>query len=52
MAKKKKFKHFVTDDDFDYDYLPEDAQEDSDSSYPQKKPTGNADDDFEDDFWF
>lgn len=52
MEKKKKFEHFV-DDDFDYDYLPEDPQEDSDSSYPTNlsRSTYAADDEFEGDFW-
>lgn len=48
---KSKFRPNITDDDFDYDYLPEDMQdEETTPSYP-KKPIFNADDDFEDDFW-
>lgn len=49
---KRKFKPNVPDDDFDYDYLSEDMQdEEARPSYP-KKSVRNVDDDFEDDFWF
>ena len=53
MAHKKKFRLIVPDDDFDYEYLTEDAQEDDESvSCPPTISKYNADDDFDDDFWF
>lgn len=50
MAKKRKINPIVTDDDFDYEYLLENAQDEENISYPTKS-TYDADDDFDDDFW-
>lgn len=52
MAKKEKINPIVTDDDydFDYEYLPESAQDEGNISYPTKSGY-DPDDDFDDDFW-
>ena len=54
MAKPKKdFGAYIPDDDFDYDYLPQDVQYDEATVSPQlSRPIHHADDEFEGEDWF
>ncbi len=54
MAKPKKdFGAYIPDDDFDYDYLPQDVQYDEATVSPQlSRPIYHADDEFEGEDWF